>query len=75
MRSRDLKVAVIAVAAVLTASLWLGQPPAQATAPGLQTVALIASDPQGVSVWHAEGGRLRRCQLDGTQEYRCGPWR
>ncbi|MGF1454770.1 MAG: hypothetical protein ACFB6R_05255 [Alphaproteobacteria bacterium] len=72
---RSAKVYGTAILALAALSFLASRPPASANPPGPNTVALQPSDPEGVSVWHAEGGRLRRCTLLGTDDYVCGPWR
>lgn len=69
---------------ITLAAMLIARGPAAATAPGgaggsgasaiAQTVALVSGDLEARSVWHAFGGRLRRCSLEGTEDYTCGPW-
>ncbi len=76
---------VLAGAGVVAALALAGDRPAQAidvnaavppagSPAGLADVALIPGDAGARSVWHAQGSRLRRCTLEGTDAYRCGPW-
>ncbi len=72
---RNVVLGVFVIVGLFAASVLFDHPHANATGQGLQTVALIPSDPEFLSVWHADGGRLRRCTLSGTHDYVCGPWR